>query len=144
MNLKWRHSYKTVKFNTADGDLSKGQYAKHPVSGWYVRRHPKNNFQFLHVWELDPALDTEEVAHIPGQYAYYDEFIDPVNKRIIRLPSTSQAYSALAIKNASPLSKDLTNNEITQIKKDDKNWKDIPVPTDVKVRKQTGGGIQWQ
>lgn len=140
MNLKWRLSYETIKFNTPDGDLSKGQYAVAPKGGFYVRRHPQNNYQFLRAEKLDPTLDIEEVQIVEGESMFYDEFELP-NKRILRFPSTQNDYRALAVKNASGRNKDVTSQEIQEITKDDDKWADIPITDKLTLKQLRKGGI---
>lgn len=139
MKLTWRGSYETIKFNTLDGDLGEGQYARHPRVGYYVRRHPKNNFQFLRIEELNPDIDKVEVQ-ISG-LAYYDEFMLPDN-RIYRVPITEKKYRDYAVKGAEPASIDLKESDMTAIKKDDAKWANIPIGDAREEKYLKEGGIQ--
>ena len=125
MLLTWICSYETYKFNTADGDLGKGQYAK-KGNRFIVRRHPKNNYNTISVKQLNPQLDIEEVTIIENEHMYYDEFELP-DKRILRIPSNKINYQALAGKNAGKLIKDINQSEVKNIVKNDKDWLNIPV-----------------
>ena len=141
-NLKWIGSYETYKFNTSDGDLSLGKYAKVPSGGFYVRRHPKNNYQFLHIKELNPSIDIEEVQIVQGEMMFYDKFVIPSDNRLLRVPSTGKKYRDLAKKNPINPTKSLTDQEINEIKKEDDIYKDIPIGDDFAERKLVKGGIR--
>lgn len=129
-SLKWLHSYETIKFNTSDGDLHKGQYG---VSGdkIYIRDTPENNSNFKH---LDPdGLMTKEekdaflaglerVDVIPGEYQYFNEFALP-NGRRLRIRSTQKKYKDLGKVGALPRAERVVSAaDIVEIVKDDDKW----------------------
>lgn len=129
MKLRWIGSYETIKFDTPDGDLDLGQYAVSPKGGFFVRRHPKNNFQFINVEKLNEKIDTQEVHILPGEFMYYDEFELP-SKRTLRLPSSQTEYKGLAVKNAPERQKDLSLADIEKEQADDHKWQDVPIEKD--------------
>jgi len=140
-NLKWVGSYETLKFNTTDGDLDLGQYAKAPFGGFYVRRHPKNNYQFLHVKEFNPDIDIEEVQIVQGEMMFYDKFLIPPDNRLLREPSTEKKYRDLAKKNPINPAKNLTDQEAQKVREEDYIYKDIPIGDNFAERKLIKGGI---
>lgn len=139
--LKFRTSYSAPKFNTVDGDLSKGQYARHPVSGYYVRRHAQNNYQFLHVDAIDPSIDVEEVTIIPDELAYYYEFYLPGDNRLLRVPVTKRSYESLRIKGATKPQKSLSEQNIAKERLKENEWLDVNIEMTPRVRKQLGDFI---
>ena len=118
--LKWRVSYKTVRFNTLDGDLSKNQFCRYK-RGFLVRQHPKNNHHIVFIENLNTS-EMEEAQIINGDEMYYDEFELP-NGRILRLLSKKKKYWDTAkIPNYPQPSKEITDEEISEIVKDDNLW----------------------
>lgn len=123
MKLQWRMSYETLKYDTPDGELHKGQFAKHG-SVYLVRNHPENNNQTV---VIDPRDDPDylvklqglvEVGIVEGEHMYFEEFLLPSN-RIVRLPIARSKY--LLAKDKIPM-KDLTAKQIADIVKDDDKW----------------------
>ncbi len=103
---KWLGSYETIGFDTSDGDLDFGQYAKDESgTGYYIRTKPKTETQFDWV-DLKYDVSKLEEVKIKGK-AYYDEFLTaegaeaiwgenkspeiPSNGKL-RLPSTAKKY----------------------------------------------------
>lgn len=126
--LKWLCSYETIKFDTPDGDIHKGQYAV--WEGRHIMRlHPENNHQFTILeaqddqeFDIPKMIDgLEEIHVLEGEKMYYDEFELPEGRKL-RMPSTQRKYRDLAVKNAPPRTKTATTQEITEFKKDDHLW----------------------
>lgn len=120
IKLKWLCGYETLKFDTPDGDLDKNQYAINPNGGYFIRRHPKNNFNFVSVEKLD-AIGMKRVK-ILEEKAYYNEFELP-DKRTLRIPTTGEEYWKVGkVKDYPQPQKEVTDTEIKEITKDDKLW----------------------
>lgn len=125
MKLAWRVSYETVKYDTPDGELHKGQYAT-DGQVYFVRNHPENNYQ---PEVIDPREDIKWQEKIAGktqvgilpEKMYFDEFLLPDN-RVYRLPSTAKKYFDVATKKVAIPTKEVTQAEITEITKDDSKW----------------------
>lgn len=128
-SLKWLGSYETIKFDTADGELHKGQYAR-DGDNIYIRNKPENNAQFS-LFDYDNLLTVEERARelstmtevhiLPNEHLYFDEYALP-DGRVYREKSDEKSYKDLALKDAKPKTKNITNAEIAKIKKDDGKW----------------------
>lgn len=125
MKLQWLRSYETIKFDTPDGDINIGQYAKYKNNCYIVRTFQKNNGQFV---ILDPKEDSEahnkvkgltEIHILQNEKMYYDEYLLP-NNRILRVPSKQIEYNSLK-RNKKP-EKDLSKKEIDDIAKEDEKW----------------------
>lgn len=128
-DLKWVHSYETVKFDTEDGDLHKGQFAKYN-GGHLIRVHPENNNQFVLAEKYYEGKDINiqdilsgltEVSILAEENMYYDEFLLP-NGRKFREKSTKQKYKDLSKPNAEKRTRKVTDSEINDIQKEDNQW----------------------
>lgn len=126
--LRHRVSYRTLKFDTPDGDLHDGQYAFYEDC-YYVRLHPENNNQWVVLNEvLTPDIDIPatiagltEVHVLDGEHMYYDEFFLP-NGRIFRRVLTKEDYEALALPDAPISSAILTMKDISDVQIKDVLW----------------------
>jgi hypothetical protein len=132
MDLKWLCSYETIKFDTVDGDLHKGQYAYDKEKNiYYIRTTPENNSQFSIFYPVDdsgkPTGIEEKIKSLievkikDKEHMYYDEFVLP-DGRLYRIPSAETSYKDLAKPAAPPKEKAVTSADITEIKKDDYLW----------------------
>ena len=124
VKLKWLSSYETIKFDSLDGDLGKDEYAKHPLRSdtWFVRKHPKNNFQFLVTKDSADILGKMEIQIADPRGSYYDEFELP-DKRTLRIPSTRKEYwDRGELPDAPQPVKEVDDLEIAEIIKDDDLW----------------------
>jgi hypothetical protein len=127
MRLEWKCSYETVLFDTVDGDLGENDYAdipaQHPTEGrvWYVRKHPKNNHNFVRTNVRADIQGKTKVNILDTSGAYYDEFIMPDN-RILRQPSNRTVYRALGTRNYPQPVKEITEQEALQITSEDALW----------------------
>jgi hypothetical protein len=93
--------YETLKFNTSDGDLHKGQYAIDANGNYLIRKHPENNYQWT---VLDPYEVSDipqqiqgltEVQVIPNEHCYYYEYkLGDGSGRIVRFQITGKKYKA--------------------------------------------------
>lgn len=120
--LKWLGSYETLKFNTPNGDLGKGQYAIY--QGRHYVRYPQDSPR----WTILEALDNhtlnipkiiaglEQVLVVEDEKMYYDEFELP-SKKTIRIPINKQEYLDLAKKDVGQREKNLSNAEIIELEK---------------------------
>lgn len=126
--LKWLCSYETIKFDTPDGDIHRGQYAV--WEGRHIMRlHPENNQQFTILEKIeDVEIDIpkmieglEEVHVLDGEKMYYDEFELPDGRKY-REASTQKKYRDLAVKTSEPRKKDATLSQITKFKENDHLW----------------------
>lgn len=119
-------SYETVKYDTPDGELHKGQYATDGLI-YFVRNHPENNFQ---PDIIDPREDKDwqvkiqgltKVDILPGEEMYFDEFTLP-NGRVYRVKSTREKYYDQTRAGGKIPEVSLTAIQITNISKDDHLW----------------------
>lgn len=126
--LKWICSYETIKFDTPDGDIHRGQYAV--WEGRHIMRlYPENNHQFTILeaqddqeFDIPKMIDgLEEIQVLEGEKMYYDEFELPEGRKL-RMPSTQRKYRDLAIKTSEPRKKDATLSQITKFKENDHLW----------------------
>lgn len=127
--LTWFCSYETFKFDTVDGDLHKGQYAR-DGEAIYIRNGAENK-STIQQFDADNKLTEQERADflstmtevqiIPDEKMYYDIFILP-NGRQFRIPSSAQLYTALGRGGAKALTKSLTNKQIADAIKEDLKW----------------------
>lgn len=132
IELKRPIQYETLKFDTLDGDLHKGQYAIDELGILHVRMHPENNLQ----WRVfDPAdghdltklsAGLTKVNIIPNEHCYYYEYVlKDGSERIVRFPISKEEYEdgkkkdAVSIDDKEPKP---TKSEIDKIKKDDDKW----------------------
>lgn len=123
--------YETLKFNTIDGDLHKGQYAIDANGNYLVRKHPENNYQWI---ILDPyevsnipqqIQGLTQVQIIPNEHCYYYEYkLDDGSDRIVRFQITGKKYKDYEKSGASVLSAKPkpTKKQIDDIKKEDDLW----------------------
>ena len=122
MKLKWLISYETIRFDTADGDLDRDEYAVNPKGGWFVRKHPKNNHQFVKTNDPDDIEGKKRVGITDMKGAYYDEFELP-DKRRFRTPSSRQKYDGLRYTKRYPHpEKEISSEEINLVTRDDYLW----------------------
>lgn len=126
--LKWLCSYETIKFDTPDGDIHKGQYAIY--EGRHIMRlHPENNHQFVILeaqddqdYDIPKMIEgLEEVQVIVGEKMYYDEFQLPDGRKY-REASTQGKYRDLGLRHAGPRQKTVTKLQIDKIKEGDDQW----------------------
>lgn len=128
--LKRPFCYETLKFNTADGDLHKGQYAVY--NGQYlIRMHPENNFQWSVIDPFenpnykDLIVGLTEVDIIPNEHCYYYEYVlKDGSERIVRFPMTKEEYFGQGKLDADvrKLEPNPTKKEADDIKKEDSKW----------------------
>ena len=122
IKLIWAVSYETILFDTVDGDLGKEQYAINPKGGWFVRKHPKNNHQFVNTDNPSDIVEKDEVQIMDMRGAYYNVFNLP-NGRSLRIQSTHEKYNGLRyVKDYSQPKKSVADAEIAEITKDDHLW----------------------
>ena len=86
---KWIGSYETLKFDTLDGDLDFGQYAK-TEGGYLIRTKPKTEAQFEGVDFSYDVSKLKEVKILSG-HCYYDEFRSATGNTV-RIQSNAKKY----------------------------------------------------
>jgi hypothetical protein len=96
---KWICSYETVRFDTVDGDLSKGQYAQADANSYYIA-NPVSGYNFLTVPKDEIDISGMTEVKIRGK-AYYSVFKSAKKERV-RVRYDAEKYNALRYtKNAS-------------------------------------------
>lgn len=130
MELRWLYSYETVKFDTPDGDLHKGQYAEFK-GNYFIRDHPENNAQpTIYRTEDDRGnkIDLkdiikglEKIEILKDEHMYYDVFELP-DGRLYRAQSPKSSYDSLKVKNSPKVVKSVTEKDILKIKEKDHEW----------------------
>ena len=132
--MQWRCSYETVLFDTNDGDLGKNEFCYRGkkwikvvgsddqlVDSWWVRKHPKNNFNFVITTDPSDIAGKKEVFVSDPKGAYYDEFI-LTKDRILRRPSIKNEYYKLQIKDQKQPEVELSKTEVADVIKEDSSW----------------------
>jgi hypothetical protein len=99
MNYKWLFSYETPKFDTLDGNIHAGEYAKIDKREDLLVNDPTGELDFLRVEPFD-TKDLTEVKII-GSRAF-DVFEDPDTKKQVKFSSSVQEYRNLAQPEAGP------------------------------------------
>jgi hypothetical protein len=89
---KWVCSYETVRFDTVDGDLSKGQYAQADTNSYYIA-NPESGYNFLTVPKDEIDISGMTEVKIVGK-AYYSVFKNAKKERI-RVRYDAEKYNAL-------------------------------------------------
>lgn len=129
--LKRPFCYETLRFDTTDGDLHKGQYAIDENGNYLIRKHPENNYQWI-------VLDPYEVSDIPQQIQgltrvrvipnehcyYYEYYLTDGSDRVVRFPIASKKYKDYGKEKANVLGDEPKPNkkQINDIKKKDSLW----------------------
>ena len=128
MDLVWVGSSETVWFDTPDGELAEGQYAVFK-NGFLVRRVPPNADGVSFVRRLDPAIDTTEVAIVPGRKKWHHTFAIPgslplrgtgVPYRKWRIGTTEAGFGLTRLQ---PPSRTATEEEIVNLTAGDARWR---------------------